>query len=404
VERRLLYSLYEVSRDHYTKAAKVIGHCIGNYHGHGDQSAYGSLVGLVQNNLADGQGNWGSDIGIESCDPAAMRYTEVRCSKDVLKLAFEFIKYVDFEALELDSEPVYLPTKLPFCLLQKYYSQGIGFGFRTYIPCYKINDLIKRLKWLLGESKTEPIIKPISDCDLLSTNNDYKELLTTGKGKIELQGKSFIDGKSVVIQSIPPAKTFLKIIQFLEKDITAKNIGWTDESNGRDGTKVRFTILRQRGYSVESLQDKIQKMLKSTITFECNMCDTDGKVILVPPDQMLLTTYKMYKDTIEKYLKDNIQNLDNKIQEMNIIKKIKIILPDLLKTYPDDPDKIIENICNKLQITSDIVKDLFEKYNINRLLKVKVDIEKVETDKQVFVDNLNNLVNYIWTEKYERGF
>jgi DNA gyrase/topoisomerase IV subunit A len=403
VERRLLYSLWEIAKEHYTKSAKVIGHCIGNYHGHGDQSAYGSLVGLVQNGLADGQGNWGSDIGIESCDPAAMRYTEVRCSKDVLKLSFEYIKYIDFEALEMDSEPVYLPTKLPFCLIQKNYPQGIGFGSRTYIPCYQIPDLVKRLKWLLGIQKTEPVIKPISDCDILSTTNDYKELLISGKGKIELQGKSYIDKKSVIINSVPPTKTLSKIIISLDKDITAKNIGWTDESNGKDGTKVRFTILRQRGYSIESLYEKIQKLLRGTITFECNMCDRDGKVILTSIDQMLLNTYNMYKNVVEKYFKDNIKNLDNKIQEMNYIQSIKKILPELLKTYPDNPDKIIELINTTLQIPNDTIKDLFEKYNINRLLKVKVDIEKVENDKKVFVVNLNNLVNYIWTEKYEGG-
>ncbi len=32
VERRLLYSLWQIAKDNYTKSAKVVGHCIGNYH------------------------------------------------------------------------------------------------------------------------------------------------------------------------------------------------------------------------------------------------------------------------------------------------------------------------------------------------------------------------------------
>ena len=96
VERRLLYSLYEVARERLVKSAKVVGHCIGHYHPHGDTSAYQSLVGIVQNGFAVGQGNWGADIGVEALPAAAQRYTEVRFSKEMLELAFEYIKSVPY--------------------------------------------------------------------------------------------------------------------------------------------------------------------------------------------------------------------------------------------------------------------------------------------------------------------
>jgi len=50
VERRLLFTLFNVAK-RLTKSARVIGEAIGKYHPHGDQSAYGTLVGLVRRGL-----------------------------------------------------------------------------------------------------------------------------------------------------------------------------------------------------------------------------------------------------------------------------------------------------------------------------------------------------------------
>ncbi len=52
----------------YRKCAKIVGEVIGNYHPHGDQSAYDTLVRLAQDfnmryPLVDGQGNFGSMDG-----------------------------------------------------------------------------------------------------------------------------------------------------------------------------------------------------------------------------------------------------------------------------------------------------------------------------------------------------
>ena len=51
------------------------------------------------------------------------------------------------------------------------YTQGIGFGFKTYIPCYTVSDLHKRLLWLLGIRKRKPIIAPITDCQIVSDSS-----------------------------------------------------------------------------------------------------------------------------------------------------------------------------------------------------------------------------------------
>jgi len=93
VERRLLFTLWSLSKNKYVKAARIIGEAIGKYHPHGDQSTYKSLVGLVQRGFAFGQGNWGA-VGLEDSQAAAMRYPEIKSNEMLNNLAFEFIKQI----------------------------------------------------------------------------------------------------------------------------------------------------------------------------------------------------------------------------------------------------------------------------------------------------------------------
>ncbi len=81
--RRVLFAMRQMglaSNRPYRKCAKIVGEVIGNYHPHGDQSAYDTLVRLAQDfnmryPLVDGQGNFGSMDGDAA---AAYRYTEAR--------------------------------------------------------------------------------------------------------------------------------------------------------------------------------------------------------------------------------------------------------------------------------------------------------------------------------------
>ncbi len=68
------------SRTGFRKCAKIAGDTSGNYHPHGEQVIYPTLVRMAQPwslryPLINGQGNFGSQDGDP---PAAMRYTEAR--------------------------------------------------------------------------------------------------------------------------------------------------------------------------------------------------------------------------------------------------------------------------------------------------------------------------------------
>src|SRR5688500_14315053 len=67
-QRRIIVAMNDLGlgpRARYKKCAKIVGEAMGNYHPHGDQAIYPTLVRLAQdfasrNPLIDGQGNFGS--------------------------------------------------------------------------------------------------------------------------------------------------------------------------------------------------------------------------------------------------------------------------------------------------------------------------------------------------------
>src|ERR1700760_4730466 len=82
-QRRILVAMNDLNlgpRAKRYKSAKICGDTSGNYHPHGQQVVYPTLVRMAQawnmrTPLVDGQGNFGS---INPDPPAADRYTEAR--------------------------------------------------------------------------------------------------------------------------------------------------------------------------------------------------------------------------------------------------------------------------------------------------------------------------------------
>src|SRR5207253_4609188 len=78
-QRRILVAMNDLNLAPgrgYRKCAKIAGDTSGNYHPHGEQVVYPTLVRMAQDwvmryPLVDGQGNFGS---IDGDAPAAMRY------------------------------------------------------------------------------------------------------------------------------------------------------------------------------------------------------------------------------------------------------------------------------------------------------------------------------------------
>ncbi|MEM4385507.1 MAG: DNA gyrase subunit A, partial [Candidatus Anstonellales archaeon] len=311
VERRLLISLYHTARSDFTKSAKVIGHCIANYHPHGDQSAYESLVGLVHRGFAIGQGNWGSKYGLNEIPPAAMRYTRVKLSDSIRSLFEELLYYVKYEEFEMESEPIFLPSPIPLGLIGDNVITGISF-YSTKIPQYDFKDLIERLKYILG-IRDEVVIRPnFKDCMIEDVRNGIKKILSKGEGTIRLIPKYEIESKNLIIIGKPRIYGFSRLIRVCDN----MRLPIIDNSKTKHGTR----IIIEGGASSEDIVKKIIDSVSYEIKFSCYFVDDTGNASIFGIDDILKKCIDSYKDATMNYLKDQLHILKEKKEDIKIIK------------------------------------------------------------------------------------
>ncbi|HEX8027993.1 MAG TPA: DNA gyrase subunit A, partial [Vicinamibacterales bacterium] len=243
--RRVLYAMSQMglaSNRAYRKCAKVIGEVIGNYHPHGDQPAYDTLVRLAQDfnmrkTLVDGQGNFGS---VDGDPPAAYRYTEARLEAlaeslmdDLDKDTVDFVPNFD----ETTTEPTVFPATYPNLLVNG--STGIAVGMATNIPPHNLGEVIDGVIWiientLLGtgvaertggsqesapqtwsrEQKLKELIRLIPGPDFptggtIVGKRGSHEAYLTGRGSIQVRAKTEIettkkgDRQQIIVTEIP---------------------------------------------------------------------------------------------------------------------------------------------------------------------------------------------------------
>src|ERR1700730_4632862 len=159
---RVLYGMKAMglsSTRGYRKCAKIVGEVMGNFHPHGDQSIYDTLVRMAQDfnmryPLVNGQGNFGS---IDGDPPAAMRYTEARLQAlgddmmaDLDKETVDFVPNYD----ETTEEPTVLPTPFPNLLVNG--STGIAVGMATNVPPHNLREVIDGCVWVIENTHLAP--------------------------------------------------------------------------------------------------------------------------------------------------------------------------------------------------------------------------------------------------------
>ncbi|MEA2013436.1 MAG: DNA gyrase subunit A [Verrucomicrobiota bacterium] len=264
--RRILYAMRQLNltKSHaYTKCAKVVGEVIGNYHPHGDQSVYDTLVRMAQDfnmryPLIDGQGNFGS---IDGDAAAAYRYTECRMERlteelltDINKDTVDMVPTFD----ETTLEPTVLPAKFPNLLVMG--GTGIGVGMATSIPPHNLDEVINATVHLVDTP----------DCDAMDLmghipgpdfptgasivgKRAIQELYTTGHGIIRIRGKAeIIEEKSgaekIIITELPymvnKERLILKIADLVKNDIITGISALNDISSSRVGIKIVIDVKR----------------------------------------------------------------------------------------------------------------------------------------------------------------
>ena len=394
VQKRVLLGCHTWAKN-WLKTNAVLGQVMAAWHPHSE--ALGTAEQLVQNGFVDGSGLWGTREGIEPIGCAAMRYTKLKANKFIEDMAFKYIDHVKWEEDEMDPEPVYIPTMIPFCLMQKYELSMIGFGFKTEIPCYKRSDLIKRLLFLMNIGPRIDIIPHVDGC--IVGNGDYIDILTKGSGKISVQGLHKVDKVKKIIEvkgwstrtSFP---TLLgKIDKYKKWNLLSNNdIAFIDQTGNGGNTNIIFEVSKQRNVDTifKKMVEAITESLNTVHSYNMYVVDENSNVVMAGVDEMLIKAFNHYKLAFESYLNDTTLKLNSQINEYEIINNIRPHISDAIATSGNDIEKSIEYLVLKTSLNADDIKSVMEKYRIKRLLSISIDIQKLKDEVIYLADQLKN--------------
>ena len=220
-QRRVLYAMRQLGvgpGKPHVKCAKIVGETMGNFHPHGDQSIYSTLVNMGQpwsmrDMLVDGQGNFGS---VEGDSAASMRYTEARLHHLGMAMMEDLDKdTVDFQPNYDGSqtEPSVLPSAFPNFLVNG--GTGIAVGMATNLAPHNLGEVIDGICAQIDNSEItlHELMQHIKGPDFpvaceIRGIRGIEEYFATGRGSMRLRGKMEIEenaaGRSfIIIRGVP---------------------------------------------------------------------------------------------------------------------------------------------------------------------------------------------------------
>lgn len=295
-QRRILYAMRQLNLSptgKHRKCAKISGDTSGDYHPHGEQVIYPTLVRMAQDwmmryKLVDGQGNFGS---IDGDPPAAMRYTEARLTHSSIQLMDDLDKNtVDLVPNydETKKEPTVFPAKFPNLLCNG--SSGIAVGMATNIPPHNLNELIQASLLILANPLTslKEIMGVMPGPDfptggIICGYRGIQEAYHTGRGKLMLRGvirveedKKHQGKEQLVIDEIPYNVNKSRLIEQIAEAINVKNItGISDLRDESDKDGLRIVVELKKGELPEVIINQLYKFSDLQVTFGCNMLALD---------------------------------------------------------------------------------------------------------------------------------
>ncbi len=315
VHRRVLYSMWSNGNRAgrpFVKSARIVGDVMGNFHPHGDQAIYDTLVRLAQPfslryPLVEGKGNFGS---IDD-DPAAhMRYTEARLQR----LAEEMLHELDSDTVdfgpnydESQREPLVLPARFPNLLVNG--SAGIAVGMATNMPPHRLAEAVDAIVTLIDKPTTnvEDLMKHLKGPDfptgaIIVGRAGIRDAYRTGRGRIVMRARAHIEelrgGKSAIIVTELPygvrkggdGGVIKKIADLVHEKVLPEISDLADHS---DRTGMRIQVELKRDAVPQVVLNKLFKHTALQTTFGYNaVALVDG----VPRTLSLLELVRHYLD------------------------------------------------------------------------------------------------------------
>ena len=345
-QRRILVAMNDLNLSpggKFRKCAKICGDTTGNYHPHGEQVVYPTLVRMAQDwslryTLVKGQGNFGS---IDGDPPAAMRYTEAKMThasaemmEDIKQDTVDYIPNYD----DTRTEPSVLPAKFPNILCNG--GSGIAVGMATSIPPHNVNEVCDGIIKVIDNPDVtiDELLLIIKGpdfptgaliCGVRGIEDGYK----TGRGIISVRAKSHIEtaknGKqSIVVTEIPYQLNRDRIIERIAELVRSDVLkGITDIRNESDREGSRIVIVLKKNEEADVVLNQLYKHTSLQSSFSIIMIALVGRRPETLNLKQLLSAYIKHRKEIIRRRTRFL--LDRAEERAHILEGLRIALENI---------------------------------------------------------------------------
>ena len=357
-QRRILYAMNELgvqpNRKHL-KCAKIVGETMGNYHPHGDQAIYPTLVHMAQywamrEMLVEGQGNFGS---VEGDPPASMRYTEARLRHlgaalmdDMDKDTVDFVPNYD----ETRQEPTVFPAAFPNLLVNG--GTGIAVGMATNIPPHNLSEIIDGICAQIEnpEITLEGLMQFVkgpdfpTGCLLLGTSG-IRQYFETGKGSVRVRGKAGVEElkgnrEQIVITEIPYNVNRAVLVERIADLVNEKVI--TDISAIRDESdeNTRVVVELKRDANPKVVINNLYKHTALESSFSVTMLAIDhGKPKLLSLKEAIACYIEHRREVVLRRTRYLLREAEEQAEKLEGYLVALANLDDFIRIIRDSRDR-----------------------------------------------------------------
>lgn len=417
-QRRILVAMNDLKLTpggNYRKCAKIAGDTSGNYHPHGEQVVYPTLVRMAQEfnmryRLIQGQGNFGS---IDGDPPAAMRYTEARMAGPATEMLSDLEKdTVDFMPNydETRQMPVVLPGKFPNLLCNG--SSGIAVGMATNIPPQNLGEVVDAIVAVIDNPKItdEELMEYVKGPDfptggIIYGRQGIRDAYLTGRGLLTVRARAFLETmksgrERIVVTEIPYQVNKAGLIERIAdmvRDGKIEGIADLRDESDREGLRIVIELKRDAYSSV--VLNQLYKHTAMQTTFGVIMLALIGglepKILTI---KRLLEEYVKFRH--EVILRRTRFDLEAAERRAHILEGYKIAL--------DNIDAVIALI-KKSKTVKDAREGLMKKFNLSEIQATAIlemrlqrltglEREKIEKEYLEVIRTIENLKGILASE------
>ena len=360
VQRRILYGMNLLRLDPaggFRKCAKIVGDVMGDFHPHGDQAIYDTMVRLAQDfaqryTLVDGQGNFGN---IDGDGAAAYRYTEARMT-DVAALLLRGIDEdaVDFRASYNGEkeEPVVLPAAFPNLLANG--TTGIAVGMATSIPPHNVAELCDAALHLIDHrtATSADLLRFVPGPDfptggiLVESATSIAETYRTGRGGFRLRARWHKEDQGrgvwvIVVTEIPYLVRKSQLIEKIADLLAERKLPLIADIRDESAEDVRVVIEpKSRSVDPALLMESLFRLteLESRISMNLNVLIDGVTPRVVGLAEALRAWVDHRRDVLQRRSRYRLSKIEARLEILGGLLIVYLNLDEVIRIIREEDD------------------------------------------------------------------